>query len=171
MLDLDLKLKDISEDGQDLRVPYPADVLSEALDGAEVQQSHVEARLHLQRFNETVNVHGSLEGDVKLPCARCLGEAHLSVHVPLRIIVGPESLGGEDSLEDETEYFTHDGETVHLGAMLREALILAVPMTTVCREDCKGLCAVCGGNKNENDCGHTQSLPDPRFAALKDLKL
>lgn len=171
MLALDLRLKDISEEGQHLRVPIPGDVIHEATGDADLGRSQVTAEVDLLRFNETVNVHGALRGDVTLPCNRCLGEAHIAVDVPLRIVIGPESLGGEDSLEEEVEYFTHDGEVVHLGDVLRESLILAMPMTALCREDCRGLCTVCGGNKNETDCGHAPSIPDPRFAALKDLKL
>lgn len=171
MFTLDLRLKDISEDGQHLKVPVPSDVIREATGDADLGRSSVTAEIDVQRFNETVNVHGALRGDVQLPCNRCLGDARIGLSVPLRIVIGPESLGGEDSLEDEVEYFTHDGDVVHLGDVLRESLILAMPMTALCKEDCLGLCPVCGGNKNEKDCGHSQSVPDPRFAALKDLKL
>ena len=51
-------------------------------------------------------------------------------------------------------------------------LILAVPMSPRCRDNCLGLCPTCGQNKNERDCGHTApALDDARFQALKNLKL
>jgi uncharacterized protein len=56
--------------------------------------------------------------------------------------------------------------------MLRELIILGVPMSPRCQEGCKGLCATCGGDLNEHDCGHRAApTGDPRLAALKDLKL
>ena len=61
---------------------------------------------------------------------------------------------------------------IDLGAELREMLILAVPMSPRCRDNCLGLCPTCGQNKNERDCGHTApALEDARFKALKNLKL
>ena len=62
-------------------------------------------------------------------------------------------------------------DEIDLRPAVREAWLLAVPGFLLCREDCKGLCPVCGADKNTVDCGHTQSAPDPRFAALRDLKL
>jgi uncharacterized protein len=173
MLELSIRIKDIDEGGQHLEVPLARPMLKDGLEGmqADIARSHVTAHLDLSRVGETVSVRGRLGGDVQVACVRCLGEAHVDVDVPLRITVGADELGGEDSLQDDVEYFTHDGETIELAGILREALILAVPMTTLCSDGCKGLCAVCGADRNVTDCGHTQSPPDPRFAALRDLKL
>lgn len=63
------------------------------------------------------------------------------------------------------------GKTLDLGPALREAVLLAVPPSPICREVCKGLCVVCGQDLNQRDCGHTQAVPDPRWEALKKLKL
>jgi uncharacterized protein len=48
---------------------------------------------------------------------------------------------------------------------------LALPMKPLCRDDCRGLCPVCGGNRNLVACACAQRTPDPRLAVLKDLKL
>lgn len=52
----------------------------------------------------------------------------------------------------------------------REELLIAVPMKPICRDDCKGLCAVCGLNLNEKDCGHKQEQPGSPFAKLESIK-
>ena len=58
------------------------------------------------------------------------------------------------------------------GAIIREQIILGVPMSPRCRDNCLGLCATCGQNKNEHDCGHKPPvLEDPRLAVLKNLKI
>ena len=171
MLQLSIKIKDIAEAGEDLEVPFTRALLQDTLAGmdADLTASRVTAHMNLSRVDDTISVRGTLAGEVVVPCARCLKEAHVTVDVPLRITIGAEDLGAEESLEDEMDYFTHDGERIELEHVLREALILAVPMTAVCREGCKGLCTVCGGDKNERDCDC--KVPDPRLEALKNLKL
>ena len=59
---------------------------------------------------------------------------------------------------------------VNLEPVLRETLILSLPMAALCQPECKGLCPVCGGNRNERDCGCDVKVVDPRLAALQDLK-
>jgi uncharacterized protein len=56
---------------------------------------------------------------------------------------------------------------IDLDPVVREQLLLALPGYPVCREDCKGLCTVCGVNLNERDCGCDRHVPDPRWAALE----
>ena len=172
-MQLRLKIKDIPEHGEHLEAPFARALLADALDGSDVdlEASHVEARMDVSRAGDTISVHGRLEGDVKLACTRCLGEAHVQVAVPLRVVLGPASMGAEESLADELEYFNHDGEVVDLEPVLRETLILSLPMATLCQPECKGLCPVCGGNRNERDCGCDVKVIDPRLAALKDIKV
>jgi uncharacterized protein len=58
-----------------------------------------------------------------------------------------------------------------LAPMVREQLILALPMSVRCRVDCKGLCAECGHDRNLGDCGHRPKNEASPFAALKDVKI
>jgi uncharacterized protein len=170
-----VRLRDISEEGQELSIKLPSTDWGEALTalGGDPATAHVAARLYLLRLQDTVTVNGALEGEARVVCGRCLGPADMPIHVPLRIVLGPAELGAEDSIDDEVEYFTHDGEAIDFEEVLREALLIALPMTALCREDCRGLCVVCGADRNDTsfDCGHSQHVPDPRFAALKNLKV
>jgi len=84
-----------------------------------------------------------------------------------------ESEKGSDEVaihEAETEIGYYVGEGMDLEDSLREQILLAVPIKTLCRYDCKGLCPTCGANRNEQPCGCDQSKPDPRWAALAELK-
>ncbi len=54
--------------------------------------------------------------------------------------------------------------------VLREQVLLAVPLKAVCREECKGICPQCGRNRNQESCQCAPELPDPRWDALKELK-
>ncbi len=108
-----------------------------------------------------------LRADLRLhgPCMRCLDAAEASVGVDAREIDQPA--GGEDL---SSPYLTED--ELDLSGWLREAAALALPVQIVCREDCLGLCSVCGENLNRAGSSHTHEVePDPRWGALRDLKL
>lgn len=178
-----LKIKDIAESGADLDLSCDRAQLKDALEGldADLVQSRAAARMHLVRVGDTVTLHGQLDGEIVLPCVRCLGAARMPLHVPLRVVIGPEELAGEQGEEEsadaagdeenEVEYYTHDGEVIDLEPVVRESLVLSVPMAPLCRDECKGLCPVCGGDRNERDCGCEAAPDEHPFAALKDFKL
>ena len=108
-----------------------------------------------------------LRADVGLrgPCMRCLEAAEEGLPVDAREVDQPG--GGEDL---SSPYLTED--ELDLSAWLRDAAALALPVQIVCREDCLGLCGVCGENLNEAGPSHTHEAdPDPRWAPLRDLKL
>src|SRR4029077_12174807 len=64
-----------------------------------------------------------------------------------------------------------DGKTIDLDPIVREQVLLALPLSVLCKEDCKGLCPECGQDLNERECGHKPANPLNPFAKLKDLKL
>jgi uncharacterized protein len=98
------------------------------------------------------------------PCMRCLEPAQPSISVDAREIDQP---GGDDELS--SPYFDEGHLNMH--AWARDALALALPTKIVCREDCAGLCAVCGENLNRAPDHQHEREPDPRWAALRELKL
>jgi DUF177 domain-containing protein len=99
------------------------------------------------------------------PCMRCLENADHTVKVDAREVDQP---GGGDELD--SPYL--EEEQLDVKAWARDALALALPTQIVCREDCKGLCAICGENLNTAGSEHQHERePDPRWAALRELKL
>ena len=109
----------------------------------------------------TFPVH--LEG----PCVRCLEDAALDLEVEAREV---DQTGAEDP-ELRSPYVADD--ELDLGRWAHDAAILALPTRILCRPDCAGLCPVCGESLNDADpAAHEHETgPDPRWAALKDLKL
>ena len=105
------------------------------------------------------------EADLEGPCMRCLESAGHRVDVDAREVDQP---GGGEELS--SPYL--DQEELDVGAWVRDSLALALPTQIVCREDCRGLCALCGENLNEAGPEHAHERePDPRWAALRELKL
>lgn len=75
----------------------------------------------------------------------------------------------EDSESQSTDVNYFEGESIDITALVRDTLLAAQPMSNICREDCQGLCLICGANLNHGDCGCDRFIPDPRLAALKDF--
>lgn len=107
-----------------------------------------------------------LETELRGPCVRCLEPATADLVVDAREIDQPG--GGDEDLE--SPYV--DGIELDLRGWARDAVVLDLPAHIVCREDCLGLCPVCGVNLNEAGADHEHpSEPDPRWAKLSELKL
>ena len=97
------------------------------------------------------------------PCMRCLDPAQRTLAIDAREVDQP---GGGDELR--SPYV--EGDQLDVRSWARDALALDLPSTILCREDCAGLCPVCGENLNESPHEH-QKPADPRWAKLSELKL
>jgi DUF177 domain-containing protein len=99
------------------------------------------------------------------PCMRCLEEAHETISIDAREVDQP---GGGEELR--SPYLAE--EELDVRGWARDALVLALPVQIVCREECLGLCPVCGENLNVAAPDHAhEAEPDPRWAKLRELKL
>lgn len=108
-----------------------------------------------------------LRADVPLegPCMRCLERADRGIAIDAREVDQP---GGGEELS--SPYVVRD--ELDLRSWARDALALALPAQIVCTEECRGLCAVCGENLNTAEAEHAhEPEPDPRWAALRELRL
>jgi len=121
-----------------------------------------------------IRLTGRLETELEITCARCLAPVALPVarsfdllYRPLGADAGQEELSVTDA---EAEIGYYQGEGLLLEDTLREQILLAVPLKTVCRQDCRGLCPQCGKNLNEGACSCTDEVEDPRWAALKEIR-
>jgi len=73
--------------------------------------------------------------------------------------------------EDSAEATHFDGDAIDLSDLVRDTILVSEPLTNLCREDCLGLCSVCGHDLNEGDCGCERKSVDPRLEKLLELKI
>jgi uncharacterized protein len=99
------------------------------------------------------------------PCMRCLGFAQLERDVSAREFHDPDA---PPSDELRSDYVVDD--KLQVGAWARDAVALELPDQILCREDCAGLCPVCGKDLNVEPHEHLDREPDPRWAALEELR-
>ena len=107
----------------------------------------------------------SVEAHVTGPCMRCLGFAELERTVSAREFHDPDAAPA-DALRSE---YVADGH-LDVGAWARDAIALELPEQILCRDDCAGLCPSCGKDLNVEPHEHTEREPDPRWAALNELR-
>lgn len=121
-----------------------------------------------------IRLNGKLSTQLELACARCLKPVSQDVarsfdllYRPLGTDAGQEELS-VTAAEAEVSYY--QGEGLLLEDVLREQVLLALPLRVLCREDCKGLCPTCGKDLNQGACSCAAPPEDVRWSALKDLR-
>lgn len=129
--------------------------------------------------DESVHVRGRYSTGIALECGRCLEGFSLSLDQEVDLFYLPRPAEPEESdQEEEVELTDHDlvvayyeDDALDLGEMVREQILLALPMKRVCREDCQGLCSRCGANRNSGECECDTAADDvdPRLQPLREL--
>jgi uncharacterized protein len=123
--------------------------------------------LRLESVVEGVLVSGTVTAPVIGECARCLTPVSDTVTVPVtELFAYPDSTTEQTSDEDEVSHLV--GDMLDLEPVVRDALVLDLPLSPLCREDCRGLCAGCGERLDDLPADHTHSTTDPRWAALAE---
>ena len=121
-----------------------------------------------------IRVNGEVSAELEVACARCLEPVLQDVkrnfdllYRPLGIDAGREEMSVTGA---EAEIGYYQGEGLLLEDVIREQVLLALPLKAICRQDCKGLCPQCGTNLNSGSCSCAEPAEDPRWSALKDLR-
>lgn len=105
-----------------------------------------------------------ISGRTPHECARCLTEFDQAIATQFT-----ELYAFDERSTTESQLILPSNHQVDLAPLVREYMILDLPLVPLCQPDCQGLCSVCGVNRNEEDCGHAQHPVDPRLSPLKDL--
>ena len=158
---------------------YAAEVAPEMLrlpqEDAVTMQMPVVVRGLFTKVAQQVYFHGRLHGVVTVPCSRCLEmvQSHFVTEVRA-VFFPPASVAAEEAQQgvtDELDLYEHNGVTLDLQPLVRDQVVLSFPVQPLCRDDCAGLCQVCGNNRNERPCTCQVERKDSPFAVLKQLNL
>jgi uncharacterized protein len=122
------------------------------------------AELAVTRASSGTVLELTLDVSLEGPCFRCLQDAELPLSLSLREYQAAKPEGDEE----ETEYLADD--RLDLSAWARDAIVLALPDKILCRDDCAGLCPVCGKDLNDEPHEHTEERTDPRWEKLSQLR-
>jgi uncharacterized protein len=150
--------QDDDENGQILRIDAP-----------------LKCHVNISRAGSRFVFDGSLSGRIQIRCARCLESYPRALNSEFRLFfTSPPA----DTVQSELEIAEDDmsvdfikGSEVDLNDIVREQIYLSLPMKPLCRENCFGLCLVCGTNLNEEKCKCQLEKGHPGFSKLRALKL
>jgi uncharacterized protein len=134
----------------------------------------VQAAMHLGRSGRGLVIGGTFTGDVSLVCSRCLERFRFQTadRFDLYCDIGPQAPPGEERELDADELdvtYLEEGR-INTDHLLRENILLSLPVQPLCREDCRGLCPQCGANLNLGPCGCQAPSGDPRLRVLRTLR-
>ncbi len=152
--------------------PGRIDFAGEALEQASPLRATGVAEL-LPHSEGEVRIQGRYSVEMVAECDRCLGRARFPLEGTLDLYYRPSSFIARDEEveidEEEAEMGFYEGGGLELEDILREQVLLGLPMQRVCSDVCKGICPVCGRNRNETECGCRPETADDRWGALRDL--
>ena len=176
-----LDIRELELHPLDFEEEFPPDVIDL---GSEVRQrtplktaGHaevVEEHHGKHKIIKDIRLRARLSTELELQCARCLEPVPQQVAREFELLYRPLGAdAGRDELsvtDAEAEIGYYQGDGILLEDVLREQVLLGLPLKITCREDCKGLCPHCGKNLNQEQCSCVVPAEDPRWAALKDIR-
>jgi uncharacterized protein len=174
-----LRPNEIPQEGLSLSCDVHADDLALGPEDVRISGALTMA-LRALKAGTTVHVTGTLSGTVGRQCVRCLKEYDEPLRLPIVGEYRPDTdlkerpagrelseRPGEDADDD---VYIYAGEEIELGEMLREHVLLSVPMQPLCHDECRGLCPVCGQDLNVRRCDCREEQIQSPFAVLKKLR-
>ena len=121
-----------------------------------------------------IRLKGSFSGRFQVPCARCVEPVEIPLAADFDLIFRPAAADSEATERSitapETEIGYYQKDSLLLEDVLREQVLLSLPVRTLCKPDCKGLCPRCGENRNIQPCSCEEGPSDPRWQALAGLR-
>ncbi len=132
-------------------------------------------RATLYRNKEVVTLQGNYQIDISTSCDLCLISVSLNFDREFELNLIPEESqmepeGDVEITMDSAEKDYYLGDEIHLSQYFEDQLLLDLPYTISCSEDCKGMCSTCGANRNSESCDCSQKTGSHPFAVLKELK-
>jgi uncharacterized protein len=151
----------------------PADALT--LQGEDVRLAGpVELEADVRKDQEKVRLVGRLQTTLELDCSRCLEAYQVPLDTRFDVLFLPATANtgaaDQEMGEDDVGVSYYKDDVIDLAEVMREQVYLAMPMKPLCRDDCRGLCPLCGINRNRDTCDCQPAWVDPRLEPLRALK-
>ncbi|HKN88404.1 MAG TPA: DUF177 domain-containing protein [Nitrospiraceae bacterium] len=183
---LSVQVTDIPEEGLDLADEVEPDEIDLLPEDAQVS-GPLALSARLTNTGDHVYVEGVIDGSFTRECVRCLKRYQAYAEVPFTAayrVSDPTARSrgratkdhrqesdeerGSEAFDQEDDVYTCTGDRVELAEMLREHIILSTPMQLLCHEECRGLCPVCGQDRNEHPCHCIETPQKNPFSILQE---
>ncbi len=163
-----INILDIPEEGLEQEFDLPISIHNN------IKPDTASARIRLFKFGKKILVDGNVKVAVSLKCSRCLNDYSCPVDMDFREEFNPlgetEPEGKQELSGDEMDVGFYKGEEIDLTGIVKEQVLLEVPMKPLCKINCLGICSKCGTDKNVQPCNCKDDHIDPRLAPLAKYK-
>jgi uncharacterized protein len=168
-----IEFKRGSEDwSETIELEENPEALELCAEGASFEEP-VKVDLLVSKSGNQLICRGKVKTSVKLECSRCLlvYEEPIISNLDFVVDFGENPMPVYRDASDEDNYFVADpsSDSFQINNLVRETIILALPLKPLCCEECKGLCPICGIDLNKSRCSCVKGKTDPRWEKLKDL--
>ena len=153
-----------------------ADALGDLYQASDAAEGHI----FCSRHGGQVDVTGEVTCVGYPLCSRCSTPVRLTLEVPVHTLLAPllesvreveiEHSAETELVKDDLEFSFYEGDSFNLGDLIREQIILSIPLQPLCRPECKGLCPRCGADLNTQACGCKEIPHETPFEVLKEFK-
>lgn len=169
-----IDINNIGTDGQQFKIrknPQWVDNIPEfSSDNSNLRiNSDLNFDFSIEKVVKEVLLNGFISFDIQTVCSRCIDPVSLSLKSNVKLTLSPKE--AVEETDSDIDHEVYDGETIDLSNYFREQIALSLPVSILCRKNCKGLCLSCGTNLNSNNCSCKTEWVDTRFSILKELKL
>jgi uncharacterized protein len=172
--DLEVKPLQFAEELPAGRIDFGSEISQQGSLTAKGRADLVEEHHGGKQIVQDIRVVGSFAGSFQLACSRCLESVREKVSEDFDLLYRPLKTvkqGEEVSInEAETEIGFYKGDGLELEDVIKEQVLLSLPVKPLCQEACKGLCPQCGQNLNMGTCNCNTKMQDPRWSALEGLR-
>ncbi len=170
-----IRVRDITESPEEVEFEEPTSGLNPALRNGPSQdfrcERPAEVRLTHYRAGQDLFFDGTIDAALEGHCARCLGDFAVSISAPFHFMASPRDAGLGSGEDEDVDVTVYEGEEIDVAPLVRERILLSLPTTPLCRDDCRGLCSQCGANLNDDNCGCPSDSGDPRMAIFRNLRV
>ena len=148
-------------------VPYEQDSFESRLGSFPItKMASIELRI-ANRENKRLLISGEVSMTVLIPCNRCLEDVVTDIHFNIDKELTLDGAEINDGEIEDTDYLI--GFNLDIDKLIYGEILVNWPMKVLCKEDCKGICKVCGMNLNKGNCDCQRTELDPRMAAIQDV--
>ncbi len=156
--------------GQAFHFDLTEDIWSLIMDNSEIRfLKPLHISLDVESNDKVLIFSGNIRGDLELVCNRCLEwyPYHLNTDFAEEFchVSNVAEVIDENRNNDDIHIF--EGNRIKLDDIILESVLLAIPMKSICHENCRGLCSICGTNLNKHNCACKPETLDPRLGVLK----
>jgi uncharacterized protein len=123
----------------------------------------IEVEGEIYTAGDILTLEGTISTELNLPCSRCLSAFMYAITLPIH-----ERFSNISHDEDDEIIFI-EGDSIEITDIVKNNIVLSLPIKKLCSDDCKGLCQHCGKNLNISTCNCGNDIVDPRLEKLKDM--